>query len=364
MNWYSMDLRIAILTGDEFSVLGGAERHMIDAAFALEADIVCPGYNKGPVETYDPERQVKFISLDKKLPKEPLRQLSGKWLFRQISLNYDFYIAMDDMAVEYLRKGRPHLYYMFTPRRALYDMYYPFLEEVKPVKRPFYSLALGVSRKYDRHFVKKYVKNFAANSHNVRNRIFKAYQRNAEVIYPPVHTEKYQYRPSEGYWLSVGRVDKWKRVDLQIEAFRKMPDKQLFIVGPVYPQYQYLVDNAPKNVRFLGTVEEGRLFDLYSRCEGLIATAIDEDFGLTPVEAMASGKPVVATREGGYLESVVEGYTGILVKPDMQDICQAVMSISKCQEKYRDCCQERAKIFDYSVFKKLIIKIIEDIHKH
>jgi glycosyltransferase involved in cell wall biosynthesis len=356
-----MDMRIAILTGDEFSVLGGAERHIIDAAKALDADIVCPGYDKKLIETYNPEKNVRFISLNKKLPEEPLTQLSGKWLFRRLSIEYDFYIAMDDMAVEYLRKGKPHLYYMFTPRRALYDMYYPYLEEISGLKRPFYALSMGIFRKYDRHFVRKYVKNFAANSHNVRNRIFKTYQRNAEVIYPPVHTEKYHYRPSEGYWLSVGRVDKWKRIDLQIEAFRQMPDKKLLIVGPVYPPFQYLVNTAPENVQFLGPVEENRLYDLYSRCEGLIATAIDEDFGLTPVEAMASGKPVVATKEGGYLESVVDGHTGILISARVENVSQAIIHISENQENYCKECQERAKIFDYSIFRITLMDLIQNV---
>jgi glycosyltransferase involved in cell wall biosynthesis len=358
-----MEMRIAILTGDDFSVLGGAERHMIDAAKALEADIVCPGYNQGMIETYDPERKVRFVSLNKKLPEEPLRQLAGKWLFRRLSLDYDFYIAMDDMAVEYLRKGDPHLYYMFTPRRALYDMYYPYMEEVSLLKRPFYALALGTFRKYDRHLVKKYVKNFAANSHNIRTRIYKTYQRNAEVIYPPVHIEKYKYRPSEGYWLSVGRVDKWKRVDLQIETFRQMPDKKLLIVGPVYPQYQYLVDSAPKNVQFLGAVEEDRLYDLYSRCEGLIATAIDEDFGLTPVEAMASGKPVVATREGGYLESVLDQKTGLLVPPKTDSIRNSIQCISKKPEDFKKSCLERAGFFDYNTFEKQIYDYVKTLYE-
>jgi glycosyltransferase involved in cell wall biosynthesis len=349
-----MDIRIAILTGDDFSVLGGAERHIIDAAKALEADIVCPGVDNSLVQTYDPDKKVRFISLEKKLPDEPIRQISGKWLFRRLSLDYDFYIAMDDMAVEYLRKGTPHLYYMLTPRRALYDMYYPYMEEISPIKRPFYALSLGIFRTYDRYFVKKYVKNFAANSHNVRNRIYKTYQRDAEVIYPPVHTEKYHYRPSEGYWLSVGRVDKWKRVDLQVEAFRRMPDKKLLIVGPVYPQYQYLVDSAPNNVHFLGVVPEDRLYDLYSRCEGLIATAIDEDFGLTPVEAMASGKPVVATREGGYQESILDGKTGFLVPPDENEILKVIGKVFREPEKFEEECQNRANLFDFIMFKEKI----------
>ena len=86
---------------------------------------------------------------------------------------------------------------------------------------------------------------------------------------------------------------------------------------------------------------------------------MDEDFGMTPIEAMAAGKPVIAVKEGGYLESVIDGVTGMLVDADVESIVKAVGIISKNPEEYKDACLERAKIFDKSVFIKKMKEVID-----
>lgn len=91
---------------------------------------------------------------------------------------------------------------------------------------------------------------------------------------------------------------------------------------------------------------------IYATCKGHITTALDEDFGMTPVEAMASGKPVVAVREGGYLETVVDGVTGMLIEANEEGIINAVKLISLNPEKYKNGCMDRAKDFDMAVFIK------------
>jgi glycosyltransferase involved in cell wall biosynthesis len=347
-----MNPRVVILTGYEFLVIGGAERLLLDLAEALDADIITPYANGDVINAYDPENKVNVISLNKKLPEEPFRQLAGMMLFRRLKPDYDVVIGIDDMALRSISRNKPHLYYMLSPRRAMYDMYYYFIDNQPLYKRPFYRVVLSIFRSLDRHYVKKNVRNIAGISHTVRSRIFRTYGKNAGVLYPPVHIERYSYRKPEGFWLSVGRIDKWKRIDLQIEAFRNIPGKELRIVGEVYPEYQSMVEKAPPNVIFTGTVSEEELRNLYSRCEGFITTAIDEDFGLTPLEAMASGKPVVATKEGGYLETVLDGYTGRLVSPDPDAIRSAVYEIAGDPEKYRDHCIKRAELFSFEEFKK------------
>ena len=121
---------------------------------------------------------------------------------------------------------------------------------------------------------------------------------------------------------------------------------------------QYIVDTAPCNVSFVGNVSEQELIKLYSECIGLITTAIDEDFGITPLEAMASGKPVVATKEGGYLETVIDGYTGILISPCVDEIIDAVSKISQSPDKYKNACIIQANKFDYFIFKNNIKKMV------
>lgn len=343
-------MRVAILTSYEFSVLGGAERLILDLARALDAEVVVPHVDENILSLYDPGREVSFRSLDTPLPAEPARQIAGMHLFRRASLEYDFFICIDDIAARYLVHPVPHLYYMLTPRRALYDMYYQFLAQKSLGGQIAYIPGLALARFSDRRFVRRYVKNIACISHTVRNRIQKVYLRDAAVLYPPVHTDRYTWKPSEGYWLSLGRVDKWKRVHLQVAAFSQMPEKKLVVVGRVYPGFENLVKKAPPNVLFYHTRTEDELRDLLSRCEGFITTAIDEDFGITPLEAMASGKPVVATREGGYQETVVDGVSGRLVAPEPNALQDAIREVGQDSDRFRDECQKRAELFDYREF--------------
>ena len=344
------DIDIAILTCEDFSKPGGAQRLIMDQARALSATIICPQYDPQAVAAYDPRCDVHVVSLDAMLPAEPFRQIAGRRLFQKQSFSDDFYVFNDDMASRYPVKQMPHMYYFNTPRRALYDMYYPFLDELPTLKRFLYAPALSSARFFDRRFVKKHIRHLSCISHNTRNRLQKYYGTDAKVIYPPLHMERYRCEQSKGYWLSVGRVDKWKRVELQIETFRKMPDKELLIVGPIYPAYEHLKESAPPNVTFLGPCTDEQLMTLYAECEGFITTAIDEDFGITPVEAMASGKPVVATKEGGYLETVLDGYTGILTHPDANDLTLAVRHVEENPLKYKEACFAQADRFSYEQF--------------
>ncbi len=120
---------------------------------------------------------------------------------------------------------------------------------------------------------------------------------------------------------------------------------------------------APSNVQFLGEIDDTRLRELYATCRGLIATASDEDFGLAPVEAMASGKAVVAVDEGGYRETVVPGTTGWLVPPDAASLARAISDADPTRlDSMREACLTRARAFDRSVFVAGIRALIETTH--
>ena len=119
--------------------------------------------------------------------------------------------------------------------------------------------------------------------------------------------------------------------------------------------------NLPKNINFLDSVSEKKLLDLYSSCKGFISTAKDEDFGMAVVEAMASGKPAICVKEGGFLEIIVDNVTGILVKPNVDEIVKAIKFISKNPEKYKEACIERAKEFDVNLFIKHMKETIDKI---
>ncbi len=156
---------------------------------------------------------------------------------------------------------------------------------------------------------------FIANSGNVARRVEQFYGRTAEVLLPPVDTELFQLTESpREHYLSASRLVPYKRVDRVIEAFRMMPDKQLVITGDG-PERDRLERTAPKNVRFLGHVDQRELVGSMQRAKALIAAA-DEDLGLTPLEAQACGTPSIALGQGGYLETVEDGVSGILFPDD------------------------------------------------
>ena len=351
-------MKIAILSCKDFVYPGGAERLEIDMALSLHATIVCLNLDPNFKKIYPKADAVNFLTINKKLPEEPFKQIMGMNLFRHLHLEFDFFIAMDDMALRYLKKPVSHIYYMHTPRRVFFDMYYPTLTSYSFFKKIYMIPILSIFRLLDQRFVKKYVKNIACNSHNTRNRIWKAYDRSAMVIYPPVHCEQYTNQGDDEFWLSVNRVDKWKRIELQIETFNLMPDKKLFIAGRIYPEFNGITDNSPDNVIFLNTISDEELLSLYSRCTGFLTTAIDEDFGITPLEAMASGKPVVAVREGGYQETIIDGLTGLLVAPDPYEIAQAIRSIDTDPSRFSKAARKRAEMFDYKIFKEKLVTYV------
>jgi glycosyltransferase involved in cell wall biosynthesis len=352
-------LKIAIFGCSDFSIVGGGERFTFDIARALDATIISYGSEEDLDRTY-PCDDIKFKFMNKKVPPEPFKHLYCKWVYATYKPDeeYDFYIVMDDMSMCYLVNDVPHMYLMFTPNRAMYDMNTYVLNEKKGLAKPIYTVGLAVFRQIDKWFVNRYVKNIVGISHIVRNRIYKAYLRNSDVLYPCIDVSKFHHAPHNNYWLSCNRVDKWKRVELQVEAFRQLPDMKLKVAGSIYPEYEELVANAPDNVEFLGVVSEDELTDLYANCTGFLTTAIDEDFGITPLEAMASGKPVVATREGGYMETVIHGHTGIMVGPNADEIAEAILALSIEPEQYKDECIKQAAKFDYSKFEKQINKIV------
>lgn len=241
-------------------------------------------------------------------------------------LPYDLSLITDDISLYRADLTKPHLYYLTTPRRAFYDMY----------KNPLILPLKWV----DQHKVRQ-VKNIACISKTVQNRIKQYYNRDSDVIYPCVHCDEYFSGVSRGYWLSVQRVDKWKRVDMQVEALRKLKNERLIIVGPITEKFR--PKNLPKNVEMYGAVSREHLKSLYAHCEGVICTSINEDFGIVPLEAMASGKPVVAVNEGGYRETIINGVTGVLTN-NIQD------GIENCPH-LPDMCLEQAKKFSYEIFK-------------
>ncbi len=150
---------------------------------------------------------------------------------------------------------------------------------------------------------------FIANSENVAKRIWKHYKRESVVIHPPVRCNLFEVgNIDEDYFLVLSRLVEYKRIDLAVKAFNKL-GLPLVIIGDG-PEREKLEKIAGDNIKFLGRQPDSLIKEYYSKCRAFIFPG-EEDFGITPLEAQASGRPVIAFGKGGALETVVEGQTGL-----------------------------------------------------
>ncbi|CAN5335677.1 glycosyltransferase family 4 protein [soil metagenome] len=184
---------------------------------------------------------------------------------------------------------------------------------------------LPLFRKYDRAAAQR-MDVLVANSRNVQERILRCYERDSIVIPPPVETSRFQLSTvSEDFYLIVSRLLGYKNVDLAVRAFTKAGE-QLIVVGDG-PQRAALEQMAGPTVKILGRRPDAEIQSYFERCRAFIFPG-HEDFGITPVEAMACGKPVIALKKGGALETVIEGKTGIFFEEINEEaLLAAVKSI-------------------------------------
>jgi len=219
-----------------------------------------------------------------------------------------------------------HVCYCHSPMRYLWEQYPDYSREwVSRWKRPWIAPVAHWLRLWD-YATAARVDEFLANSDNVRNRIRRAWGREARVIHPPVAVETFYSRPAEDYFLIVGELVRYKRVDLAVRLFSRT-GRKLRIAGEG-PEYRRLRRLASANVEFCGHVSDDQLRELYARCRALVMPG-EEDFGLTAVEAMASGKAVIALGRGGVPEIVPEGGGFFFQQPLEEDLAGAVASFER-----------------------------------
>ncbi len=207
-----------------------------------------------------------------------------------------------------------HICYCETPMRYLWDMYPAYRNEWTQSrwKRALMTPLTNYLRLWD-YATAARVDEFVANSENVRRRIWKTYRRESRVVKPPVAVETFFWKRPEDYYLVVSELVAYKQVDTAIRAFSQNGRKLLVVGGG--PEYKALKRLAAPNIEFCGRVSDEDLRELYARCRAFIMPG-EEDFGMTMVEALASGKPVIAWARGGALEIVPE-FGGLLYdQPD------------------------------------------------
>ncbi|MDP2684848.1 MAG: glycosyltransferase [bacterium] len=349
--------------------IGGAEMVALTLARGLYADVYTTNIDEEKITKMGFGDVLPRIHSLGRIPvNAPFRHQLALWKFRRLNLGkqYDFYIIAGDWAMSGAVNNKPNLWYVHSPLNELWHWKdYVRQELLNWWKRPLFDAWVWWNRRLSLRYA-KHVGVWVCNSQNSKERIKKYYGKEATIIYPPIATGEYAYKPYKNYWLSVNRLLKHKRVDLQVKAFAQLPNEKLIIVGSYekgarqFESYKkYIESIRGGNVEIIHFADDKKLKELYAECKGFIATAIDEDFGMTVVEAMAAGKPVVAPNEGGYKETVIDGITGKLINNiDVDKLVKAIKEIEGDPEKYKNACLERAKRFDTNNFINKIKKYL------
>ena len=288
-------------------------------------------------------------------------------IWKSINLkDYDLIISSASWAITkgFEKKvGAVEVCYCHTPPRYLYgyDTSRRFTGFFGKLVKIYGRLVNKNLQKYDFERAQK-VDYFIANSQEVASRIAKFYCRESTIIYPPVEIKPKENLKKENYYLTGGRLTATKNFDLIIKTFNKL-GLNLIVYGDG-PQRDYLKSLAKENVKLVGEVTDEEITKLYETSKGYVVAQKDEDFGITPVEAMGQGTPVIAYKGGGYMESVVEGKTGIFFDELTVDSLSNTIkhfSDSNHQSITGENCIAQAKKFSKERFKKEIKEFVSKV---
>ncbi|MFN9109500.1 MAG: glycosyltransferase [Bacteroidota bacterium] len=238
--------------------------------------------------------------------------------FEQMHLaDYDLIISSSSAYAKGIRPrpGAVHICYCHTPMRFAWQTdQYIARENIRGIAKVAMQFLLRFVRTWDVRSANR-VTHYIANSHVVAARIKQYYQRDAVVIPPPVDLAPFENLPPRDYFLTGGRLVPYKRIDLAVKACTAL-NIPLVVFGDGRDKAELMAHAGP-NVRFVGRVSDAERLRLFAECRGFLFPG-EEDFGITPLEAMAAGRPVLAYRAGGALDTVIEGQTGLFF--DTQDV--------------------------------------------
>lgn len=354
---------------DFLLVTGGAENLVRTLASTIASHLVV-GFAKSETGQLDSESASKLVSLGPVLNGRLVRYLVSAYRFAYIDpfwLDRDAVIysgVIAPMAVHRQKRGR-RIFYCHSPPRFIYDLKPYYLSKADWLMRPgLLALDHWLRPRYERAVRAMDV--VIANSETVRLRLKYYLGVDAVVVHPPIDTIRYKWIETGDYFLSTARLEDYKRVDMIIEAFRRMPDQKL-VVSSGGSQEDALRKLAAgcTNIEFTSWLGDDELADLVGRCRAVIYVPIDEDFGMSPVEAMAAGKPIIGVAEGGVSETVINGVTGLLaLNPLSVDwLVEAVRKLSSEEvQAMRQDCERRAALFATDVFVKKMKAMLRAPH--
>lgn len=353
-------MKIAIVC-DWLVTYAGAER-VLEQILNMypEADIFC-------LVDFLPEMQRSFIK-NKKTHTSFVQNLPGAQkhyrnylplmplAIEQLDVTgYDLVISSSHCVAKGILTGpnQVHISYVHSPIRYAWDLTHQYIEESNlnhGLKGWLVKIILHYIRIWDIRTANG-VDYFIANSRFVSKRIKKVYGREAEVIYPPVDVDAFEYcEEKEEYYMTASRLVPYKKVKLIVEAFNKMPDKRLVVIGDG-PDYDKIKAIAKENIDMMGYQPFAVLKEKMQHAKAFVFAA-EEDFGITPVEAQACGTPVIAYGKGGALETVRDGVTGWhFYEQSVESICKIVQKHELLERNLSTrTCREWAEKFSVKAF--------------
>lgn len=285
------------------------------------------------------------------------------YAFEQFDLSeYDLVISSNTCCSKGVITGANtlHICYCNTPMRYGWDFYHEYVKPKNAVARFFIAWMMKGIRQWDRLSADR-VDVFVANSKNVARRIRKHYHRESEVIYPPVRTKMFVQDGAQGdYYLAVSRLVPYKRIDLVVEAFTEL-GLPLKVIGDG-SEFERIRALAGGNVEMLGRLDDAQVLAHMQACKAFVFPG-EEDFGITPIEAEACGKPVLAFGRGGALETVVGDDTGVFFYEQTREA--VIEAVRKMETMTFDpqAIRRHAETFSEERFTKQLYEFIMDEYK-
>jgi glycosyltransferase involved in cell wall biosynthesis len=288
------------------------------------------------------------------------------WAIERFDLRgYDLVLSSSHCVAKGVRvpPGTLHISYCFTPMRYVWDLYGDYFgPRARWLVRTLMPPVAAALRRWDRRTAAG-VHHFVAISRFVADRIRRCYGRESDVIYPPVDVARFSVNGSQDdFYLVVSALAPYKRVDLAVEAANRL-GRRLVVVGTGTEERRLRAMAGP-TVEFLGSRPDGEVSALYSRCLALLFPGV-EDFGIVPLEAMASGRPVIALGRGGVTETVVppggaEPPTGLFFEPQTADaLVDAIRRFEADPSRFDPkALRARAEAFDRPIFKERVARYI------
>lgn len=355
-------MKVAIVA-EMLMKFGGAER-VVEQIWKIfpEADIFTLMYDEKECGHVFPKNRVHTSTLQKWIQRGIPKQFLVSFFPQAIEeFNFDGYDLVISSNSAFAHGiitpcDVPHFCYAHAPMRYVWDYTHQYQKEKmtgwKKILKPFLWKTLKKLRIWD-FLSSKRPDYIWANSQTTAKRISKYWRRNSTVLYPPVDTKRFSLQNThDDFYFIVSMLEPFKKIDIAVQAFCSMPDKKLIIIGDgsQKKELEELAKNN-SNIILLGRKPDSVVTDHMNRCKAFVFPGL-EDFGITPVEAMACGKPVIFFNKGGVTETVVDGKTGISFEHQTpKSLCNAITAI---EEQYDTMTK------DLSVFRKQAEKFSEE----